>query len=68
MWMYNSSDDAIWTIRGSFYEGKSMQEMLSLMFKGRTANFPSDTNDTDFSSMKPMMMVSLMLYLFNQFD
>lgn len=34
MWEYNGTDDSTRAIRKGFYEGRSLKDMLALMFKG----------------------------------
>lgn len=64
MWMYNGEDDATRAIRGNFYEGKCMKEMLSLLFKGKAADFLDHKADTGFSTTKSIVHVSSMPHLF----
>lgn len=54
---YNGLDDATQTIRGHYDEGKPLRKMLSLMFKGKAANFPNEMQDAGFSALVPMQGV-----------
>lgn len=58
MWEYNPKDDSTRAIRGGYYEGRSLRDMLTLMFKGRATDFPNEPRDLKFSAYKPMPVVS----------
>lgn len=48
MWEYNGLDDSTHTIRGWFYKGNPLREMLSLLFKGKASNFSNEHRNTGF--------------------
>lgn len=50
MHMYTGKEDDTVSIPGEFFEGKSIQEMRTLFFKGGAADFPTNTGWTGFSS------------------
>lgn len=58
MWQFTGKNDPTRVIRGGFFEGRSMQEMLSLMFKGKATEFPNDSSDAGFSAHVQMIEVS----------
>ena len=48
MAIHQGECDPIRAIRGDFFENKSLREMLSMMFKGKMANFPNDPFEAGF--------------------
>lgn len=50
MFMYTDETDNTTSIRGDFYEGKSLQEMISMLFKGKTSDFLTDVVYGGFST------------------
>lgn len=61
MWQYTRENDPIRAIRGGFFENKSKQGMLSLMFKGEMTYFPSELFDAGFSA--DVIVPKVILYL-----
>lgn len=57
MWEYNGVDDSTRTIRGKFYEGWSLKEMLASMFKGKASDFSEESRDIGFAAYKPIRAV-----------
>lgn len=54
MWEYNGTDDSTLAIRGGFYEGRSLKDMLSLMFRGEASDFFEEPRVDGFSAYKPI--------------
>jgi hypothetical protein len=61
MWVYIGEDDPTREIWGDFYENKSIQEMLSIMFKGKMTDFPNAWTTAGFSSTVLVAEVSIYL-------
>lgn len=65
MWEYTEEDDPTRVIQGGFFEGKSMQEMMSLMFKGKVMAFHNDVSDAGFNAQVRMIEVSTRSHYFS---
>lgn len=61
MFQYTGKDDVTKAIRADFFETKLIQEMLSLMFKGKIADFPVEPTHCGFSAKLPIAEVSISL-------
>lgn len=61
MWMYTGENDPTRALRQGLYEGKLMQEMLSLMFKGKVFDFPNKPSEVGFHANTLVSEVSICL-------
>lgn len=61
MWMYTGENDPTRMLRQGLYEGKSMEEMLSLMFKGKVSDFPIELSRAGFHANLHVLEVSIYL-------
>lgn len=59
MWRYTRENDPTRVIQGGFFEGKSMWEMLSLMFKGKASDFPNEPIRSVLHVNSPVVEVSI---------
>lgn len=59
MHQYTGQEDAPRSIQNAFFEGKSIQEMLSLMFKGKISDFPGEVTFDGFSAVVPVAEVNI---------
>lgn len=65
MYRYTSKDGVNRSIRTDYFEGKSLQEMISMMFKGKTMDFPAETSLAGYLLEAPPPAVSIPCFLVN---
>lgn len=64
MYMYTDEGDVTRSLHEGYYEGKSPQEILSMMFKGKTADFAKEIKFFGFSAEDPPKEVSIVILNF----